>query len=513
MTQNLIAVESHRPARRYDRMIFGQFLEHFHRQVYGGVFEPGSPLSDQNGFRTDVVEAMRELEVPIVRWPGGCFVSAYHWTDGVGPSRQPAFDKAWQVEDPNTFGTDEFVAWCRLIGAEPYICTNAGSGTPEEMSDWVEYCNLESAGKWARSRVANGHTVPHGVKYWSIGNENYGAWEMGAKTRDEWGRFVAESAKMMLKVDPDIKLLAAASHDPEWNLNLLREAGEYLDYISVHLYADILHQDDTPSGYAACMSRTLLADDVISAAEAEIQVSGLQGKVKIAFDEWNLRGWHHPSISPSRLDVGARDRNDINATYTMADAVFTSCFLNTCLRHSDSVRMANMAPVINTRGPLYVHPKGIVKRTTFHVMQMYAAHLRPNVTDCWVRSENLDAPAMSMRDAAIATGAQRKPHWYEPGQTPMPALDVVATCDDTGREWSVAVANRHRSKPISSSLRVGSGRLPSRVERIVLAGPDADAYNDVDAPDRVVPEVFSDSCPDGVLEFPPHSVSIVKFSL
>lgn len=127
------------PSTAFNRMLFGQFLEHFQRQVYGGVFAPGSPLADGKGFRTDVIEALRELKVPVVRWPGGCFASAYHWRNGVGNPRQPSLDKAWGVEDPNTFGTDEFVAWCGKIGAEPYICTNAGTGTPEEMCDWVEY--------------------------------------------------------------------------------------------------------------------------------------------------------------------------------------------------------------------------------------------------------------------------------------------------------------------------------------------------------------------------------------
>src|SRR4051794_7268075 len=165
-----------------NRMIFGQFLEHFQRQVYGGVFEPGSSLSDKNGFRLDVIEALRELKVPIVRWPGGCFASAYHWRDGVGRDRQPSFDKAWGVEDPNSFGTDEFVRWCRLIGAEPYICTNAGTGTPEEMSNWVEYCNLAAKGRYSRIRTANGSPEPFNVRYWSIGNENYLGGEIGAKT-------------------------------------------------------------------------------------------------------------------------------------------------------------------------------------------------------------------------------------------------------------------------------------------------------------------------------------------
>ena len=135
--QNITLVKPGADRIEFSPMIFGQFIEHFDRQVYGGIFCPGNPLSDEDGFRTDVIEAMKELKVPIVRWPGGCFVSSYHWYYGVGPDRQPVFDKAWQVEDPNTFGTDEFVKWCRKIGCEPFICTNAGTGTMEEMSDWV----------------------------------------------------------------------------------------------------------------------------------------------------------------------------------------------------------------------------------------------------------------------------------------------------------------------------------------------------------------------------------------
>src|SRR3954454_15882762 len=192
-------------------MLFGQFLEHFHRQVYSGVFDPGSRLANREGFREDVITALRELKIPIVRWPGGCFASAYHWQDGVGRNRQPSFDKAWCVEEPNTFGTDEFMKWCRAIGAEPYICTNAGTGTPEEMSNWVEYCNLKNEGRYARMRQANGFSEPHNVRFWSIGNENYFGTEIGAKPPAEWGPLVRESVKLMRAMQPNIKLLAAAT--------------------------------------------------------------------------------------------------------------------------------------------------------------------------------------------------------------------------------------------------------------------------------------------------------------
>ena len=183
--------------QRWDPMIFGHFIEHFHRQIYGGLFEPGSPLSDERGFRRDVIDAMRELRAPVMRWPGGNFVSDYHWHEAVGPDRHASYNKAWRVPEPNSFGTDEFIAWCREVGCEPYICTNGGNGTPEEMSNWVEYCNGTYETRYADMRRTNGNDAPFGVHYWGIGNESYGDWQIGAKTVAEWGPYVAECAKMM----------------------------------------------------------------------------------------------------------------------------------------------------------------------------------------------------------------------------------------------------------------------------------------------------------------------------
>ena len=172
-TQNLatISIDTETPARTYDRMIFGGFLEHFDNQIYGGVFDPGSPLADKQGFRTDVIAALKELKVPVIRWPGGCFVDAYHWQKGVGKNREPYGDFRWGMIEPNTFGTDEFVALCRKIEAEPYICFN-GMTSPQENLDWIAYCNA-TEGKFAELRKANGHTKPFNVKFWSIGNERY----------------------------------------------------------------------------------------------------------------------------------------------------------------------------------------------------------------------------------------------------------------------------------------------------------------------------------------------------
>jgi alpha-N-arabinofuranosidase len=471
-----------------NRLVFGGFIEHFHRQVYGGIFEPGSPLSDEKGFRKDVIAALRELRLPVVRWPGGCFVSAYHWKDGVGPHRRPGFDKAWGVEDPNAFGTDEFVAWCRLVGTEPYICGNAGTGTPEEMSDWVEYCNQEQ-GRWARLRAANGHSNPYHVRYWSIGNENYGDWEIGTKTVQEWGRFVPETAKMIRRVDPSTILLSAAIPDESWTKSLLTAAGHYLNMVSIHGYYDTLWTTDTPSSYAACMMRTVEPEGQIAATERIIEASGFKGRIGIAFDEWNLRGWHHPGlpVAFSPANIKARDRNDLPATYTMADAVFSACFLNTCLRHGDTVTMAAIAPIVNVRGPLYVHPKGIVKRTTFHVMAMYSNLLGTKTASAKLTSDP-----------------------YVHGGGSAPALDAIATCNEMRRAWRIVLVNRHASRPIDCSVTLGQRPLNGTFRATVLVGDSPDACNDVDRPERVVPQNAELRFSNGDARLLPHSITILE---
>lgn len=472
----------------YSRNIFGHFIEHFHRQVYGGLFEPGSDLSDERGFRLDVIDAMKELRAPIVRWPGGCFVSSYHWLDGVGPTRQPHYDKAWRVTDPNTFGTHEFVDWCREIGAEPFICTNAGTGTAEEMSDWVEYCNLPAgAGKWADLRAAHGRPEPLDVRFWSIGNENYGDWEIGAKEAHEWSQLVTESAKMIRHVDEETVLLTAARADLDWMLPLLDRAGGFLDALSIHGYWDKLSAVDEPSDYLTSLSRALGPQADIETARDIIGATGLTGRVGIAFDEWNLRAWHHPNGNQPEK-IAARDRNDINATYTLADAVFTAGFLNTCLRHGDVVTMANIAPSINTRGPLFVHPDGIVRRTTFHVMAMYANLLG-------------DATLPSTASSPELAGAG------------VPALDHAATIDQASGVISIALVNREPIAELVTQVRIGGIALDGEFEATVLTGANVDAYNDIDRPDAVRPIEQRMRFDDGHVALPPHSVTICRVPL
>jgi len=487
-----------------DRMLFGHFLEHFHRQIYGGIYDPASPFADEDGFRTDVLDALRRIRTPIIRWPGGCYVSAYDWKYGVGKERVPTFDKAWRVEESNEFGTDEFVRLCRKIGCEPYICTNAGTGSAEEMSDWVEYCNLRSMGRFARQRIENGCPEPHAVKYWSIGNENWGGHEIGAKDSEEWGRLVRESAKMMLRVDPTIELSASSIDNLDWNINLLRAAGQYLDWISIHSYWDFSPDGITQKDYDTVMLHT--GEDIsgcIDRVRAYLTALGLEKKIKIAYDEWNLRGWYHPNLMDigrrdvQRLEdeafyendvIGERSRNDVNSTYTMADAVFSAAFLNTCLRNCDLVRMACFSPVVNTRGAIFTHKDGIVLRPQYFVFELYANLLKETVLNAWRE----DVPVMSGQ-----VGGQPRT---------VDAVDTVVTCGSGG--YAVAAVNKDASAAHELLFSLPDD-VVSEMRVHTVNGPSPDSFNDVGR--TKVGITSSEWTPyTGRVTLPPHSVSVVE---
>ncbi len=484
-------------------MIYGHFLEHFHRQVYGGVYDPTSRFADEDGFRRDVLDALKKIKTPIIRWPGGCYVSAYDWHCGVGKNRIPTYDKAWRVEESHEFGTDEFIKLCRKLECEPYICTNAGTGTAEQMSDWVEYCNIRDMGRFAKERIENGYPEPHAVKFWSIGNENWGGHEMGAKDSEEWGRLVRESAKMMLRVDPTLELSAASIDNLDWNLNLLRAAGSYLDWISIHGYWDFSPDGKRYQDYDTVMLHT--GEGIsggIDRVRAYLTALGLEKRIKIAYDEWNLRGWYHPNVMDlwyrdiKRTEdgefyknevIGPRDLNDVNSTYTMADAVFSAAFLNACLRNCDLVKMACFSPVVNTRGAIYTYEDGIVLRPQYFVFDLYSNILKENVLDIWTK----DTPTLSGR-----LGHRN---------VTVDALDVIVT--EADGEYAIAAINKSSSEAYELDL-VSIGAEFKEMILHTLNGPSPDSYNDVDKNDVGVKSVTLPYTGKVTLE--PHSVNVIE---
>ena len=488
-----IVIRTDMPTTTCDPMIYGGFIEHLGKQIYGGFFEPGSPLADEAGFRLDVIEAIKELKVPVIRWPGGCFVDSYHWRKGVGDDRQPYEDDRWGVREPNTFGTHEFIELCRRIGAEPYICQNSLASI-EEMADWVAYCN-DTTGEFADLRRENGHPEPFDVRFWSVGNEKVGKGYID-KVRD--------TAVAMKRVDPSIEVTCSGSHGPSAYIDpyLFETAGEHLDLLSIHEYWVPNFQVHQTPDYLSCMMLSEKPDAHLDAVVGSIEKAGMRDRITIAFDEWNLRSWHHPGFSghhPRKVDhedpevialIKARDKSLEPSLYTMADALFCASFFNACLRNAGDVTMANIACLVNQTGPLYVHPEGVVRRTHFHAMAMYANLLQPRVAGANVESDRITH-----------------------GESSVAMVDAIATVDETGENWAVAIMNRHPSETVLCTLELGERPIDGTYKATLLTGDSPDAFNDIEHPQRVSPSKTELTFEMGRVTLPPHSLCIVEVPL
>src|SRR5512145_544453 len=296
----------------FDRRVLGSFLEHLGRAVYTGVYQPGSPLADAKGFRADVAREVKELGVPIVRYPGGNFVSGYNWLDGVGPKAQRpvVLDRAWNSLETNQFGTNEFLEWCGMVGAEPLLGLNFGTGTVESAVAYVEYCNLDRGTRWSELRRAHGYDRPHNVRYWCLGNEMDGPWQIGQLQAREYGRKARDAAQQMRVIDPTLQLIACGSSGTfmptylAWDREVLEECYDQVDGISLHAYYGNTKEWSGDSS-ARFLAMNLDMDRHIHEIAAVCDyVQGLQKSSKrlwLSFDEWNV--WYRargPQASDGR---------------------------------------------------------------------------------------------------------------------------------------------------------------------------------------------------------------------
>ena len=294
-----IYVDSRRTIAPLDRNLFGSFLEHLGRAIYEGIYEPGSKLSDENGFRKDVMGQIRKLGVPIIRYPGGNFVSGYNWLDGVGPKqeRPEVLDKAWNSLDSNQFGTNEFMAWCKLVGTAPLMGLNLGTGTPEQAAALVEYCNIDKGTKWSDLRRKHGYAEPYNVKHWCLGNEMDGPWQIGHVPATEYGLKAQDAARQMRAVDPSLQLVACGSSGPstptylEWDREVLEQCYPYVDGLSLYRYLGNM-PDDTGGDSSKYLALNLTMDRQIEETMAVCDM--VQGRHRsgkrlwLSFDEWNV---------------------------------------------------------------------------------------------------------------------------------------------------------------------------------------------------------------------------------
>lgn len=467
-------------------LIFSGFIEHLGRCIYGGIlpstrttfpYTPRNPcpqdqfvetpkeLLTAEGFRKDVLEVIRdELKVPMMRWPGGNYVSSYHWEDGVGPKEQRKRrpELAWGFEESNEFGTDEFIAWCRQAGCEPYICLNMGTGTLAEALHWVEYCNGTGDTYYANLRRRNtGRDEPHNVKYWGLGNEVWGPWQVGQQTAPDYAEKARRWAHAIKLIDPSVKLVACGETGlDQWDSTVLDVLVDKVDLHSVHLYTGFGPRDRSQQereygrsvyGPDAAEYTLEIARGLINKARVAKQI---QKPIKIAFDEWGV--WDET--------VGTAE-NGLEQFYNFADALAMASWLNVFVRQSDLVDIACLAQSVNVISPLIASPTGVLKQTLYYPLYLFSNYMRGGTA---VKVQ-IDSP--------VFTG-ETLPAWISSIKGPPRHLDVSAVLHG-GTSLRIAVVNRSEGQSYTVPLRIAFANPPEgkEVEVHELWHPDVKVRN------------------------------------
>jgi alpha-L-arabinofuranosidase len=495
----------------FDRRLLGSFLEHLGRAVYTGVYEPGSPLADAKGFRTDVVREVKELGVPVVRYPGGNFVSGYNWLDGVGPkaSRPTVLERSWNSIESNQFGTNEFVEWCRLVGSEPLLGLNFGTGTAEMAVAYVEYCNVDRGTKWSELRRTHGYAQPHNVRYWCLGNEMDGPWQIGQMQAREYGRKARDVAKQMRAIDPDLKLIACGSSGTfmptylAWDREVLEECYDQVDGLSLHAYYGNT-KELTANSTARYLAMNLDMERHIHETAAVCDyVQGLQRSSKrlwLSFDEWNV--WYRARDEQATNGRRAVAPKLLEEVYNLEDALLVGGFINTLLRNSDRVHVACLAQLVNVIAPLVTSATGVLRQSTYFPYAWALRYARGRVLDLRVESETYPISATGLQ-VDFARNAD------------VPFVDVVATLDAQNGQACVLMLNRDLDAEREVVLE-WDAITPARVLACeTLTGPDLKAFNTFAQAGRVAPRRLEAPAPASRMTFklPPRSYTVAHLAV
>lgn len=457
-----------------DPRIRGSFVEHLGRCVYGGIYEPGHPGADDEGFRTDVLEHTRDLGVTAVRYPGGNFVSGHRWEDAIGPrsDRPTRLDLAWQTVEDNAIGVDEFASWCRKAGVAPMLAVNLGTRGVQEAVDLLEYCNHPSGTYWSDLRRTNGASQPHDVKLWCLGNELDGEWQIGNKTARDYGVLAAQTARAMRLIDPDIELVACGSSNRRmktfaaWEAEVLEHTYDVVDYISLHSYYKP-KDGDVASFLASGVDMDAMIEEVVATCDHVRAKLGRSKRIQLSFDEWNV--WYSGGqVWREEVTPWERAPNLLQDRYSLMDAVVVGSLLNSLVRHADRVTMACFAQLVNVIAPMTTENGGpIWKQSTFHPMQLTFRHGR--------------GAALQVQESP--GGARVDTATYGD----VPQLDCTATWDEETGSIAIFAVNRSLTEPLDLEVDLRGFAGPRPVEHLALHGPDRDATNSVDEPDHVVP--------------------------
>lgn len=446
-----------------DQRIYGSFIEHLGRAVYGGIYEPNHPSADEHGFRQDVIDLVKELQVPIVRYPGGNMVSAYNWEDGVGPKdkRPRRLELAWRTIETNEVGTNEFVDWAKKVNSEVMMAINLGTRGIDAARNFIEYCNHPGGTYWSDLRKEHGYEQPHNIKTWCLGNEMDGPWQVGHKTADEYGRLAQETAKAMKLVDPSIELVACGSSNsnmptfPQWEATTLEHTYEEVDYISLHQYFG--NRDNDSANYLANgLEMDRFIKTVIATCDYIKAKKRSKKQMYLSFDEWNV--WYHSNDADKQIDPWSIAPPQLEDHYNFEDALLVGSLLITFLKNADRIKMACMAQLVNVIAPIMTENEGRSWKQTIYYPYMHASVFGRGVS----LSPVISSPVYDTKDF-----------------TDVPYIDSAAVYNEEKDEVTIFALNRHIEESLDFSIDVRSFEDYRLVEHIVLEHDDLKAVNTV----------------------------------
>ncbi len=480
-----------------DPRIYGSFIEHLGRAVYGGIYEPSHPTADDMGFRADVIELVKKLGVPIVRYPGGNFVSGYRWEDGVGDkaSRPRRPELAWHTIETNEVGTGEFYEWCKRANTAPMMAVNLGTRGPQDAMNLLEYTNFKGGTYYSDLRKSHGYADPMGIKLWCLGNEMDGPWQICAKTAEEYGRVACEAAKMMKNLDPTIELVACGSSGrgmptfPKWEATVLEHTYNEVDYISLHTYYGN-RDDDTPNFLARSLDMDSFIQTVISTCDYAQAVKRGKKKINLSFDEWNV--WYHSNNHDAQLEPWGVAPPQLEDAYTFEDALVVGAMLITLLRHADRVKVACLAQLVNVIAPILTVNGGDAWAQTIYYPYLHAsAYGRGTALSGILTCDKYDSKDF----------------------TDVPYVESVAVLGDDGG-LTIFALNRSLTDDVALEVDLRDFGSLSLKEHIVLEHGDLKARNTVDAQRNVVPHNGGTTTINGgnaQIKLNKHSWNVVRF--
>lgn len=454
-----------------DKRVYGSFIEHLGRAVYGGIYQPDHMTADEKGFRTDVIKMVEELNVPIVRYPGGNFVSGYKWEDGIGPRelRPRTAELAWFTVETNQVGIHEFYDWSKKVNSDIMMAVNLGTRGAEDAKNLIEYCNHKSGTYYSDLRIKNGQKEPFNIKTWCLGNEMDGPWQICSKTADEYGRLACETAKVMKWVDPEIELVACGSSGSwmptfgKWESTVLEHTYDHVDYISLHSYYGN-RDNDTANFLAASLDMDNFIRTVAATCDYVKAVKKSKKQINLSFDEWNV--WYHSNEADKKVERWSVAPSQLEDVYNFEDALVVGCLLITLLKHSDRVKIACLAQLVNVIAPIMTNNNGSAWAQTIYYPFMHAAKygrglaLQPVINCDKYDSKNY---------------------------TDVPYLEAISIYNEETGEVTIFAVNRSLEEKIDLSIDMRDFKQLSVVEHIVLENDDLKAVNSEAVQNTVIP--------------------------